>query len=113
MNAIQCLIIDLDHNIDSNILTFGSLLFEFARPNGSFDFDKFRKKASTYIGYNEKNLCKTYEWLENNGFIYYKGEYYVSDMIRDVLREPEKLYDIETNPNIKHIKTGEKDAFNI
>jgi len=113
MNVIYCLMLDFDHNIDSNVLTFGSLLFEFVNEDYSFNIMKFTAKVCSYINYNKESIDKMYDWLVDNGFIYYDDKYYVSDMIKDVLREPEKIYDIETSKEVKHIKTGEKDVFNM
>jgi len=88
MKKIYDLILDFDSNVDPVVLTFGSLLFDFVdREKWTFNYDKFRLKARTYYLYSEENLCRTYKWLKDNGFIYYSykyNTYFVSDMIKDL-----------------------------
>jgi hypothetical protein len=87
-SIIYNLILDFDHNIDSDVLVFGSLLFDYIKDDCSFNMDKFRQKAKKYYGYSEKAVCEAFNWLENQGFIYYsrvKTKYFVTDMIKDVL----------------------------
>jgi len=83
------LILSIDSNVEPAILTFGSLLFDFLNPTTlTFDFDRFRLEAKKYMLYSEKNICKTFEFLEKNNLIYYSernNKYYASDFVINVL----------------------------
>ena len=88
-DIIHGLILDFDCNVKSNILVFGSLLFNYINyKDCSFNMDKYRTKAKEYYNYSEKSICEAFRWLEQNGLIYYskyRNRYFVSDMIKDVL----------------------------
>ena len=91
MQKIYDLILDFNHNVEPAVLTFGPLLFDFVdKKKWTFNYDKFRNKAKTYYLYSERNICLTFKWLEENGFIYYSkkyNNYYVTDMLKDVINE--------------------------
>jgi len=77
-------ILELNHNIEPSILTFGSLLFDFLLKDNSFNIKTFNREAENYMLYSAENICKTYEWLKNNGLIYYskaKNKYFATDKI--------------------------------
>jgi hypothetical protein len=70
---------DVIHSIDCNIspviLSLGSELFKYiTQINNDCYFLNISgnyKQLSLHYFYSEDNLCKVYDWLKNNNFIYY------------------------------------------
>lgn len=78
-------ILETDHNVSSSVLTFGPLLFEYIKKDNSFNIKRFILEAEKYMLYSAENICKTYEWLKSNNFIYYSkvdNKYYASRNIK-------------------------------
>ena len=63
------LILDIDHNVKPAILTLGSILLSCSNKNGFIDLRKYKNIASKYMLYNDKSVCDTYRWLEENNLI--------------------------------------------
>ena len=85
---IYNLILDFDHNVKPHILSLGSELFNYINKDYSFNMKAYKTNAIKYYLHSEENQCQTYQWLKENGFIYYskyRNRYFVSDMIKDVL----------------------------
>ena len=91
MEKIYELILDVDHNVEPYVLTFGSLLFDYIDKRiWSFNFDKFRRIAKEYALYSEKNICETFRWLEEHEFIYYSkscNSYFISNKIKRIIND--------------------------
>jgi len=64
-------------NIDPYILTLSSIIFKtIKKVNKEFyiiEPVEIKDELKKYFLYSEENLCKTFEWLKQNNFIFYSS----------------------------------------
>jgi hypothetical protein len=71
------IIYQTDNNVAPYILTLGSVVFKTIKKVNKelyiIEPVEIKDELKDYFLYSEENLCKTFDWLKQNNFIFYSS----------------------------------------